>query len=322
MSIFDCRDYYYPFEYDEAFNFWHKQQKMFWIVDEISLYADVEDWKNRLSAVDRKLISNVLKGFTQVETIVNNYWLQVASWFKKPELVMAATAMANSEGWHQDAYSKLQITLGDNDFKSYMSDPEVANKINALIVKQDTLEDKALSLAVFSGFVEGVSLFSQFAILLNFSRFGLMKGLGQIISFSIRDESNHAAFGIWLFNQIKKEYGGDFWVDDFKRKIYDAARLIVALEDDFINFAFNHSTSAVRDLTQHQVKQYIRMRANTRLNDLGLKTNWKNIDHEAVNNFISWFDPMTSLGHIEHHDFFSVQGTSYSNGISFQSIFD
>lgn len=319
--ILQPRNYYYPFTYPTAFDFWHKQQKMFWLVDEISLYGDVEDWRHRLTLEDKNLISAVLKGFTQVETIVNNYWLTVASWFPHPEITMAATAMANSEGWHQDAYSKLQITLGDSDFKAYLHNEEVANKINSLILKQKTIEDKALSLAIFSGFTEGVSLFSQFAILLNFSRFGLMKGLGQIISFSIRDETHHANFGAWLFNTLKHEYP-EFWVDDFKKHIYEAARHTVQLEDAFIDYAFNYSSNAVRDLTPTQLRQYIRLRTNTRLNDLGLKTNWKNLDNEAIKDFMAWFTPMTALGHLEHHDFFSVQGTAYSSGVSFKNIFD
>lgn len=217
MGIFDPRNFYHPFEYEEAYEFWHKQQKMFWLVDEISLVADVVDWNNKLDEKDKNLIGSVLKGFTQVETIVNNYWLSVASWFKKPELVMGATAMANSESWHQDAYSKLQITLGDNDFKSYLNNPEISNKINSLVLRQNTIEEKALSLAIFSGFIEGVSLYSQFAVLLNFSRFSLMKGIGQIISFSIRDESHHANFGAWLFKKIAEEYP-HIWTDEFKNK--------------------------------------------------------------------------------------------------------
>lgn len=320
MGIFDARNFYHPFEYNEAYDFWHKQQKMFWLVDEISLVSDVADWNARLTEKDRQLIGSVLKGFTQVETIVNNYWLTVASWFKKPEIVMAATAMANSEGWHQDAYSKLQITLGDSDFQSYMNDPEVANKINALVLKTKTLEDKALSLAVFSGFMEGVSLYSQFAILLNFSRFNLIKGIGQIISFSIRDESHHASFGAWLFNKIREE-NPQIWTDDLKKSIYEAARNIVKLEDDFIDYAFANSINGIRDISPHALKQYIRLRANVRLTDLGLKTNWKNIDMAAAKSIVDWLEPMTALGHIEHHDFFAVNGTSYTSAVSFKDIF-
>lgn len=320
--LLDKRVFYYPFEYNEAYLFWHTQQKMFWLVDEISLFADISDWQNNLTEEDRRIISSVLKGFTQIETVVNNYWLTVSSWFSKPEIVMAATAMANAEGWHQDAYSKLQITLGMDDFKSYLNHKETSDKINSLILRHGSLEEKALSLAIFSGFTEGVSLFSQFAILLNFSRFGVMKGLGQIISFSIRDESHHANFGVWLFNKLKEEYGHTFWTDAFKKQIYDAARETVKLEDNFIEFVFSNNNNAVRGITQHQIKQYIRMRANTKLNDLGLKTNWKNLDQQAIKDFLSWFDPLTSLGHLEQHDFFAMNGTAYTSGVSFQNIFD
>jgi ribonucleoside-diphosphate reductase beta chain len=322
MGLLDSRAHYFPFEYQQAYDFWKMQQKAFWIVDEINLSQDISNWNNELSNSEKKLIESTLKGFTQVEVVVQNYWNAVSTWFPKAEVSMAAQVMANMETIHQDAYSKFQISLGMNNFDAFLQDPAAKAKIENLVLNQKTLRDKALSLAVFSGFAEGVSLFSSFAILLNFSRHNTLKGLGQIIAFSIRDESLHANYGAWLFNTLKSEYGKSFWDDEFKKSVYEAARASVKLEDDYIDMAFGTSDT-IKGLTVHQLKQYIRYRANTRLQDLGLKNNWKNIDNEAVREVTSWFDPMAFLGASELHDFFSMMGSAYSRGVQFEdNIFE
>lgn len=310
------RAHYFPFEYPVAYDFWKMQQKAFWIVDEINLSGDISDWNSKLSDSEKQLIESTLKGFTQVEVVVQNYWNDVSKWFAKAEVSMAAQVMANMETIHQDAYSKFQISLGMNNFDAFLQDPVAKAKIDNLVLANKTLRDKALSLAVFSGFAEGVSLFSSFAILLNFSRFNVMKGLGQIIAFSIRDESTHANYGAWIFNTLRQEYGSQFFDDAFKREVYEAARAAVKLEDDYIDMAFG-TVDSIKELSSYQLKQYIRFRANTRLQDLGLKSNWKNIDSDAVKAVTSWFDPMAYLGSTELHDFFVMQGSAYARGVKF-----
>lgn len=319
--ILDKRDIYFPFEYQEAYNFWKLQQKAFWIVDEINLSQDISNWNADLTDSEKQLIESTLKGFTQVEVIVQNYWNFISKWIPKPEISMAAQAMANMETIHQDAYSKFQISLGMNNFDAFLQDPVAKARLDNLMLRKKSLEDKVLSLGIFSGFAEGVSLFSSFALLINFSRFNLLKGLGQIISFSVRDESLHAQFGSWIFRKLIEEYGQDFWKDDFKKHIYEAARIAVKLEDDYIDMAYGKNES-IRELSVHQLKQYIRFRANTRLNDLSLKTNWKNIDMPAVKDVVRWFEPLTVLSGSEQHDFFAMQGSAYARGVNFDNIFE
>jgi ribonucleoside-diphosphate reductase beta chain len=149
-------------------------------------------------------------------------------------------------------------------------------------------------------------LFSSFAILLNFSRFNKMKGMGQVISFSIRDESLHSEFGCWLFRTLMEEYP-ELNTDELKKGIYDAARLTIELEDNFIDKAFE--TGTVEGLDPSDLKQYIRYRCNCKLKDLGLKSNWKNIDKEAVARITSWFDVLSSG--VEQQDFFAMRPTAY-----------
>ena len=144
-----------------------------------------------------------------------------------------------------------------------------------------------------------------------------MKGLGQIISFSIKDESLHSEAGCWLFRTFISEYP-EIWTDDLKKKMYDAARLTVELEDNFIDKVFE--LGDIEGMSTRDLKQFIRYRANTKLADIGLKSNWKNIDKEALER-MTWFDVLS--GGISHADFFASRVTDYSRGsVDFSGIFN
>jgi len=152
---------------------------------------------------------------------------------------------------------------------------------------------------------------------LNFSRFNKMKGVGQIIAFSIKDESLHSEAGIWLFNTLVSE-NPDLMTDELKEELYDAARLTVELEDNFIDKAFEFGD--VEGINASDMKNFIRFRTNTKLNDLGLKKLWKRIDKEALDR-MSWFDVL-SAG-VSHSDFFASRVDSYSKGtIDFSNVWD
>jgi ribonucleoside-diphosphate reductase beta chain len=162
---------------------------------------------------------------------------------------------------------------------------------------------------VFSGFTEGVSLFSSFAVLMNFSRFNKLKGVANIVSWSVRDEVLHSDAGCWLFRTLMSEHP-EIWTDEFKKTIYQAARDIIDLEDDYIDAVFEDAE--IQGISSKQLKAYIRYRANTKLQDLGLKTNWKNIDMDSVKAITGWFDVLSSGN--EHSDFFALKSTAYSKG--------
>jgi ribonucleoside-diphosphate reductase beta chain len=300
-----------PFEYDWAYEYWLKQQNVHWLHSEISMSTDIQDWNSSLTLSEKEVVGSILKGFTQTEVIINDYWgTKISKWFPKPEIAMMSSAFSNMETIHMKAYAYLNESLGLDNFGAFMQEPATKAKIDNLIeTKGETKQDIAKSLAVFSGFAEGVQLFSSFAILMNFSRFNKLKGVGQIVAFSVRDESMHSEAGCKLFREFIKE-NKELWEDDLKKEIYEAARTAVQLEDDFIDDAFK--IGEIEGINPHDLKAYIRARANTKLNDLGLKNNWKNIDKEAVHKISEWFDFMT-VG-IEHADFFSNRVTTYSKG--------
>ena len=220
--------------------------------------------------------------------------------------MMAATFSA-FESIHAVSYAYLNQSLGLEDFDAFLHEPTAKAKIDKLITtKGKSKEEIARSLAIFSAFNEGVNLFSSFAVLLNFSRFNKLKGVGQIIAFSIKDESLHSDAGCWLFRTLVEEFP-EVLTDTLKGEIYDAARLTVALEDDFIAKAFE--VGSIEGIDLQDLKAFIRFRTNTKLNDLGLKKVWKNLDKEALQR-MEWFDIM-SAG-VNHADFFAARVSDYA----------
>lgn len=319
MSIFTPREAYAPFEYDQAYNFWEKQQRAHWLHWEVSMNGDVNDWQFNLTPSEKELVAHILKGFTQTEVFVEDYWTRVSKWFKKPEIQMMANTFAAFETIHAAGYAYLNQTLGLEDFGAYVHDPSTKAKIDRLVeTKGKSRPEIIKSLAIFSAFNEGVNLFSSFAILLNFKRFNKLKGVGTIIEWSVRDESLHSEAGCWLLNTVVSE-NRDLWTDELKKEIYDAARLTVQLEDDYVTTAFAHGP--IEGIDGSDLKAFIRYRTNQKLMDIGLKTNWKNVDMEAVKRITSWFDPM--VAGIKHTDFFSNKVTDYSKGgVRFDTVWD
>lgn len=311
-NMLEPRPTYGPFEYQKAYDYFQKQQMAHWLPWEVQMGGDINDWKMKLSETDRHVIGSILKGFTQTEIFIEDYWSnRVGNWFKKPEIQMMANTFAGFEAIHAAGYSYLEESLGIQNYEAFLHEPTAKAKIDRLMeTKGKTLKEIAISLAVFSAFNEGVNLFSSFAVLMSFSQRNMLKGLGQIVSWSIKDESLHSEAGCWLFRELIKE-NPDIWTDEVKKELYDAARLTVELEDKFIERAFEHGE--LPNLTTKDVKNYIRYRANTKLQDLGLKANWKNLDKEALQR-LEWFNVLASG--VELQDFFAQRVTEYSKSVA------
>jgi ribonucleoside-diphosphate reductase beta chain len=301
--------------YPECFDFWLKQQQAHWLVTEVPMNGDVQDWKMSLTDNEKVVVGGILKGFIQSEIQVNEYWSQkVASWFRHPEIQMMAITFGAFESIHTNAYSHLNETLGIEDYDAFLAEPTAKAKIDRLVEFNKetgaTKEEIALSLAVFSAFTEGVSLFANFAVLLNFERFNKLKGVGRIISWSIRDETLHSSAGCWLFRTFIKE-NPEIWTDELKKKIYQAARDTVAIEDAFIDKVF--AGGSIQGLDPKDLKNFIRSQANMKLGELGLKMNWKTLDKDSLEKFEAWFEPLSSGA--TSVDFFSQRVSAYGKGV-------
>jgi ribonucleoside-diphosphate reductase beta chain len=311
MSIITPRNYYKPFEYQTAFDFYKDQHRAHWLADEVPLASDLNDWKLKLNDSEKNLIGNILKSFAQTEVHVNDYWsTKVSIWFPKPEIQAMARVFADFESIHAEAYARLNEELGLDDFKAFLEDEVSKAKIERLIeTPGTTIEEQALSLAIFSAFTEGVNLFSSFAILMSFQLRNLMKGTGQIVEWSVRDESLHSKAGCWLFRTLLEEKP-ELNTDEMREQVIEACHLSVQLEFDFIDKAFEMGD--VEGLNKDQLKNFIKARANEKMIELGYKSIYNDIDPNLLKQ-MEWFGHLTS-GKTQQ-DFFAGRVTNYSKSV-------
>lgn len=310
--ITEPRHFYKPFEYQQAFDFYKDQHRAHWLADEVPLASDLNDWKLKLNESEKNLIGNILKSFAQTEVHVNDYWsTKVSIWFPKPEVQAMARVFADFESIHAEAYARLNEELGLDDFAAFMEDEASKNKIDRLIeVNGDTIEEQALSLAIFSAFTEGVNLFSSFAILMSFQLRNLMKGTGQIVEWSVRDESLHSKAGCWLFTTLLKEMP-ELNTPELRNNVVEACEISVKLEYDFIDKAFEMGD--IDGLNKEQLKAFIKARANEKMLELGYNSIYNDIDPNLLKQ-MEWFGHLTSGK--THQDFFAGRVTSYAKSVA------
>ena len=188
-----------PFQYQWAYDYWFKQQNAHWLHTEINMQNDVTDWREHLNEEEKNVIGNILKGFTQTECEVGDYWSSyVPKWFPVPEIKMMAQTFGAFETIHANAYSYLNDTLGLDNFEAFLEDEATMAKLKVLMdVDPDTtdLTEIARSIALFSAAAEGIQLFSSFAVLLSFRKSNRLTGIGQQMIFSVKDESTHSEAG-------------------------------------------------------------------------------------------------------------------------------
>ena len=317
-QLFQERVPFKPFEYPTYFNDgWMPQQQAHWLHTEISMQGDVKDWNERLSPSEKNLVGNILLGFAQTECAVSDYWTNmVTKWFPKHEIRQMAMAFGSSETIHATAYSYLNETLGLEDFEAFLHEPAIANKFELLTetTADWTHEDLAKnaearkevgkSLAIFSAFSEGVSLFSSFAVLYSFQMRNYLKGIGQQMKWSIRDESLHSKMGCQLFRHMCDEFPE--LKNECKETIEEAAKLIVELELKFIDKMFEMGD--LENLKSSDLKEFIKARTNTKLKELGYDPIFDYNKKKAEN--LDWFYHLS--GGTTHTDFFATRPTDYS----------
>ena len=298
---------YKPFRYPWAYDFWKKQQQVHWMPEEVPLGEDCKDWAVKLSDKERNLLTQIFRFFTQSDVEVGaNYMENYMPLFKPTEVSMMLSAFSNMETIHIAAYALLLETIGmpDTEFSAFMEYEEMAAKHDYLgQFGCDTEEDIATSMAVFGGFTEGLQLFASFAMLMNFPRFNKMKGMGQIVTWSVRDESLHCEGMIKLFHTFCEET--QIMNKGLQERITEACRTVVKLEDKFIDLAFQ--AGEVEGMTPEDIQQYIRYIADWRLTQLKLQPIFGVKEHP-----IPWLTEI--LNGVEHANFFEARATEYSKG--------
>jgi len=310
MGLFDERIAYKPFEYPEYYTEgWLKQAQAFWLHTEIPMSGDVKDWNEKLNDSEKHLVGNILLGFAQTECAVSDYWTQkVVGWFPKHEIQQMAMMFGSQETIHAVAYSYLNETLGLENFEAFLHEPATAERFENL-VSYDGNKPQGIgrSLAIFSAFAEGVSLYSAFAVLYSFQLRNLLKGVGQQMKWSVRDESLHSKMGCRLFKHMCEE--DPALLKECEEDIYSAAKIMIDLEERYIDKMFEMGD--LENLKSNDLKQFIRKRTNEKLIELGYTDKRKlfRYDKEGAAN-LDWFYHLTG-GHT-HTDFFAIRPTDYS----------
>lgn len=306
MSLLKSSPVYKPFSYPWAYDAWLTQQRIHWLPEEVPLGDDVKAWQHELNPAEKNLLTQIFRFFTQADIEVNNcYMKHYSRVFEPTEIQMMLAAFSNMETIHIAAYSHLLDTIGmpETEYQAFLKYKEMKDKYDYMQqFGVDTKEDIALTLAVFGAFTEGLQLFASFAILLNFPRFNKMKGMGQIVTWSVRDETLHTNSIITLFKTFITE-NPEVWSEELRGKLYEACATIVHFEDAFIDLAFE--VGGIEGLTAREVKQYIRYIADRRLLQLGLKEIYM-----VEKNPLPWLDEI--LNGVEHTNFFENRVTEYT----------
>jgi len=321
MGLFDNRVEYKPFEYPEYYTEgWLKQAQAFWLHTEISMSGDVKDWNERLTDKEKSLVGNILLGFAQTECAVSDYWTQkVVGWIPKHEIQQMAMMFGSQETIHAVAYSYLNETLGLEDFKAFLHEPATAKRFENLVAYEgNSPRGIASSLAIFSAFAEGVSLYSAFAVLYSFQMRNLLKGIGQQMKWSVRDESLHSKMGCRLFRHMCEE--DNQLLDLCRSNVIKAAEDMVQLEAKYIDKMFE--AGEIEGITSYDLINFIKKRANEKLVELGYVDlgSYFPFNPKAAAN-LDWFYHLT--GGVTHTDFFAIRPTDYSKaneGEDFEDI--
>ena len=308
--VTDERTSFKPFNYPWAYNAWLAHEQSHWLHTEVPMAEDVKDWKNKLTPSQKQFLTHIFRFFTQGDIdVAGGYVKNYLPYFPQPEVRMMLLGFAAREALHVAAYSHLIETLGlpDTTYNQFMDYQQMKDKhdyVTDISSKNGDLASTARHIAVFSAFTEGMQLFSSFIMLLNFPRHGMMKGMGQIVTWSIVDETMHTESMIKLFRTYIEE-NKEIWNDELKGQIYTIAEKMVELEDRFIDLAFE--MGEMPDLTASDVKQYIRYICDRRLISLGMKGVYK-----VKKNPLPWVEEMINAP--THTNFFENRATDYAKG--------
>jgi len=309
-TLLENRDHFKPFNYPWAYDAWLKHEQSHWLHTEVPMLEDVKDWKKKLTEEEKKFLTNIFRFFTQGDIdVAGGYVKNYLPYFAQPEVRMMLLGFAAREALHIAAYSHLIETLGMpestySDFLEYKEMREKHEYIMDLSSKNGTPQSTAAHIAAFSAFTEGMQLFSSFIMLLNFPRHGKMKGMGQIVTWSIVDETQHCEGMIKLFRTYIQE-NNEIWNDELKSTIYKIAEKMVELEDKFIDLAFEQTQ--MEGLSSVEVKEYIRYIADRRLISMGMKGIFK-----RKTNPLPWVEEMINAP--THTNFFENRATDYAKG--------
>lgn len=315
-QILQRRHSYRPFRYPEAFEFYDLQNKSHWVPDEVTFGSDIQEFRTEFSEAEKHAVTTILRTFTSLENVVGEYWTSVvAKWFPHPEICMMARTFASFEAIHAHAYDRLNVELGldtEEFYLSFLENPDMKAKMlfveRAIDVEKP--DDIPLSLACFSAFTEGVSLYSSFAVLLNFQRFNKLKNVANILEWSVKDESLHSKAGCWLYRTYMAERKMEAAeLEAHNEQVRKIAIHVYEMECAIINEIF--AKGEFLELSAESLKAFAHNRLVSKLKELGVPTELELIPEKIT----KWFNEIVD-GRV-YNDSFESRSTSYTKGWDF-----
>lgn len=324
MGLFDRRIQYKPFEYPEVLQFTEAINKSFWVHSEVDFTADIQDFHAHLSPEEQNAVKNSLLAIAQIEVAVKSFWGNLYQHFPKPELNGLGATFAECEFRHSEAYSRLVEVLGyNNQFENLVEVPVMKDRIQYLNsalqnAKSTDRKEYAVSLILFSLLIENVSLFSQFAIILSFTRFkGLMKNVSNIIAWTSIDEQVHANAGIYLINKLKEEYP-DMFTQDTVDHICAVVKQSIETEMRILDWIFG--AGEIEIISKENLANFMKNRADDSLKQIGIPPIFNITAKE--NAAMLWFEEEVFSNSLD--DFFAkrpVEYTKFDKSITANDLF-
>ena len=314
MNLFKKRINLKPYEYPHILEYVDAIRHSYWVHTEFNYSADIQDLKINLSSDEAAIIKKAMLAIAQIEVSVKTFWSKLYDWFPKPEFQAVGVTFAESEVRHIDAYSNLLELVGLNDeFTKLLDEPAIARRIKYFdkmdkLLKRPGATDQDLfhQVALFSMFIEGVSLFSQFLIMMSFNKYkSALKGISNAVEATSKEEDIHARFGYEIINTIKKEHP-EWWTKELQSELYEATQEAFEAELGIIDWIYNGSE--LEFLPKKVVKEFVKDRFNKALKAVGLDEMFDT--NPALLDKTAWFVEETLS--TKNIDFFVKRSVAYS----------
>lgn len=311
-NIFEKRINLKPYEYPELYEYVPAIRHSYWIHTEFNFTSDIQDFKSRLTEVERSVIKNTMLAISQIEVAVKTFWGDIHHRMPKPEIGSVGATFAESEVRHHDAYSHLLEILGLNDeFEKLKKKPVIMKRVQYLEValknaKSENDKEYAESVLLFSLFIEHVSLFSQFLIIMAFNKHkNMFKGISNVVEATSKEEQIHGDFGIDIIKIIKREHPE--WFDkSYQKVIQQLCKDAFEAESKIIDWIFEEGE--LDFLPKAVVNEFIKNRFNNSLESIGIEKTFE-VDQKLLLQ-TEWFDD--EIIGTKHGDFFVKRSINYS----------
>ena len=311
-DIFEKRVSLKPYEYPQLYEYVPAIRHSYWIHTEFNFTSDIQDFKSRLDGTEKSAIKNTMLAISQIEVAVKSFWGDLYQRMPKPEIGAVGSTFAESEVRHADAYSHLLEILGlNNEFKALKKKPVIMKRVQYLETalknsKSDDNKEYAEAVLLFSLFIEHVSLFSQFLIIMAFNKHkNMLKGISNVVEATSKEEQIHGDFGIDLIKILRDEHP-EWFTAEYHETIQEMCKQAFEAESELVDWIFEEGE--LEFLPKSVVTEFLKNRFNKSLESIGIDSVFE--INETLLNETEWFDD--EIIGTKHGDFFVKRSINYS----------